>query len=204
MKTRVKATLGLSGLTPDGKVTKAQGVIDAMQSSGNFPNSDLPLSYSSLQTIVDNLHNAILATNAGTTVNTSDMHEQERILVIAFNLVKAHVEFVANNSSTPETIITSAAMQVTVNGGSNAVSELTLQAAGNGSVVVRVPRGKDEKAFVFEKSSDGVAYSKVTSSSLTKITINGLQTASTVYVRYYAISKNGEGEMSAAKSVIVL
>ena len=204
MKTRVRAVLGLSRLTPDGKVTKAQDIKDKMQTSGNFPSSVMAISYGNIQTIIDDLHDAILATNAGTAASTSSMHEQERILVSAFNLVKGQVEFIANSNVDPATVITSAGMQVIANGGSNAVTELALEAAGNGTVIVRVPRSPDEKAFVFEKSLDGITYTKAISSSLTKISITGLQPASTLYVRYYAISKNGESATSQAKSIIVL
>lgn len=69
---------------------------------------------------------------------------------------------------------------------------------------MRVPRVATEKAFVYEVSPDGVTYTKFTSSSLTKVTITGQQPGSTIYVRYYAISKNGEGAISQPKSVIVI
>src|SRR3989344_8681991 len=120
MSNRKKAALKLNSLTPESKVTKAQGILDAMQASGNFPANNMPMSYSSLQTIIDNLHNAILATNTGTTTSTSNMHEQERILMSAYNLIKAHVEFVANSSVDASGIIVSAGMQVAVTGGANA------------------------------------------------------------------------------------
>lgn len=203
MSTRLKAAMRLSNLTPDSKVTRAQGIIDAMQASGNFPDNEMTVSYSRLQTLIDNLHNAILATNAGTTSSTTNMHEQERILLSAFNLVKAHVEYVANNSLDAATIITSAGMQVAVTGGANAVTELTLEAIGNGTITVKVPRGKDEKAFIFELSTDGTSFTKIICSALTKVNIANLTPASTVYIRYSAISKTGEGAISQAKSVIV-
>ena|SRR3989344_5983994 len=102
----------------------------------------------------------------------------------------------------PATVIISAGLQVASQGGSNGVTELTLSA--DGKLTIRVPRGKNEKAFVYETSSDGATFSKAASSSLTKITINNLIAASTIYVRYYAISKIGESAVSQAKSVIVL
>ncbi len=176
-----------------------------MQASGNFPSNEMPITYSSLQTLVDNLHTAILATNSGSTSSTSNMHEQERMLVNGFNFIKSHVEYTSNNSLDPPTMITSAGMQVSTTGGANnGVTELTLSADGNGKITIRIPRGKDEKAFVFETSTDGIGFSKATSSSLTKVSIAGLTAATTVYVRYYAISKTGEGAVSQAKSVIVL
>lgn len=204
MSTRLRAAIKLSSLTPEGKVVKTQGILDAMQASGNFQANEMPISFSTLQTLVDNLHNAILATNNGSVTSTSNMHEQERILVNAFNFIKSHVEYIANNTLDAATIITSAGMQVATQSGSNGVTELTLEALGNGKLQVRIPRGADEKAFVYEISTDGTTFTKATSSSLTKITISNLQAASTVYIRYYAISKNGEGATSQAKSVIVL
>jgi hypothetical protein len=205
MSNKLKAVLGLSILTPEAKVTRAQGIKDDMQASGNFPNAQMPVTYTVIQSLIDNLHNAIIATNAGTVTSTSDMHEQERMLITAFNLVKAHVEYVANLTTDAGTVITSAGMQVLqIGGGGNGVSELTLDAMGNGSVMVRVPRGTGEKAFVYEMSADNVSFTKVTSSSLVKITISGRTPGSTLYVRYYSISNNGEGATSQVKSVIVV
>ncbi len=204
MSTRVRAAIKLGSLTPEGKVTKTQGILDAMQASGNFPLSDMPITYSTLQTLVDNLHNAIIATNSGSPSATSNMHEQERVLVNAFNFIKSHVEYVANNTLDPATMIVSAGMQVATQGGANGVTELTLEALGNGKLQVRIPRGTDEKAFVYEISADGATFNKATSSSLTKITISNLQPASTIYIRYYAIGKNGEGAISQVKNVIVV
>ena len=201
---KIKAALKLSSLTPESKVTKAQGIIDAMQASGNYPASDMPITYGRLQTLVDNLHNAILASNAGTSTSISTMHEQERILISAFNLIKAHVEFVANNTVDPTSMITSAGLQIAVSGGASGVSELTLETAGNGGVVIKVPRGPDEKAFVFEVSTDGTSFTKVKSSSLTKVTISPYTPGNTIYVRYYAITKVGETAISQVKSIIVL
>lgn len=204
MNSKQKVALKLSGLTPESKVTKAQGILDAMQASGNFPASDMPISYTKLQSAIDNLHNAILATNSGTPLATSAMHDAERVLINYFNVIKAHVEMLANSLPDAVSVILSAGMQVVVNGGPNAVSELTLEAAGAGNVVVRVPRGKDEKAFVFEISTDGTNFSKLRSSTLTKITIGGYAPGSTISMRYYAIVKTGDTPVSAAKSIMVV
>lgn len=204
MNSRKRVALKLSSLTAESKVTKTQGIIDAMQASGNFPASDMPINYANLQTIVDNLHNAILATNTGTVQSTSVMHEKERMLISAFNVVKAHVEFVANNSVDAQGIILSAGMQVAVSNGSNGVTTLTLEAGGNGKVVIKVPRGPDEKAFVFEASTDGASFTKVKSSTLTKVEISGYTPGSTLYVRYFGINKQGETAISEVKSLIVL
>lgn len=204
MNVRKKSALKLSSLTAESKVTKTQGIIDAMQASGNFPASDMPINYSNLQTIIDNLHNAIIAANAGTVQSTSAMHEQERILISAFNVIKAHVDYVANNSVDAEGVILSAGLQVAALAGSSGVTILTLEAQGNGKVVIKVPRGPDEKAFVFEVSTDGTSFTKVKSSTLTKVEISGYTPGSTIYVRYYAINKQGETALSEIKSTIVL
>ncbi|MCD6067061.1 MAG: hypothetical protein K0S33_1887 [Bacteroidetes bacterium] len=204
MSNKAKAVLGLSLLTPEAKVTRAQGIKNDMMASTLYPDAQLPVGYVSMQTLIDNLHHAIVATNSGTAANTSDMHEKERMLVTAFNLIKAHVEYVANQNINAETYITSAGMQVMQNGGGSPVSELTLDAPGNGVVIIRVPRGTGEKAFVYEMSTDNTSFTKVTSSTLAKITISGQQAGSTLYVRFYPISNEGEGPLSQAKSIMVV
>jgi hypothetical protein len=204
MSTKVRAALKMSSLTPDGKVTKAQGVVDNMQASGNFPANDMPISYTRLQAFINNLHDSILATNSGSPGSISNMHEQERILVNAFNFIKSHVEYVANNTLDPATVIVSAGMQVAVVGGGSTVTELTLETSGNGKITVRVPRASTDKAFAFETSLDGSTFTKATSSSLSKVTIGTWAPATTVYIRYYGIGKTGETAVSQAKSIIVL
>ncbi|MCD6066331.1 MAG: hypothetical protein K0S33_1157 [Bacteroidetes bacterium] len=137
MSNKAKAVLGLSILTPEAKVTRAQGIKNDMMASTLYPDAQLPVGYVSMQTLIDNLHHAIVATNSGTAGSTSDMREKERMLVTAFNLIKAHVEYVANQNVDAETFITSAGMQVMQSGGGSSVSELTLDAPGNGVVMVR-------------------------------------------------------------------
>jgi hypothetical protein len=201
----LKSVLGLSNLPPADKVIKSQSIKDAMQSSGNFLASSMPITYPSIQTIITNLHNATVAASNGTTADTVFMHEQERILVSAFNFLKAHVEMVANNTTNPATIITSAGMQVAINGGNNAVSELTLNATGNGKLQVSVPRQTGEKAFVYEYSVDGgITWLELISSSLTKVTLSNQTPGSSISVRYYAISKTGKSAYSQIKSAIVV
>ncbi|MCD6066183.1 MAG: hypothetical protein K0S33_1009 [Bacteroidetes bacterium] len=200
----MKCALKLSGLTPESKVTRTQGIKNDMMGSGYFPNSQLPIGYTGMQTLIDNMQNAIIASNSGTSASIAYMHEQERILVTAFNLVKAHVEFIANTSPNPETIITAAGFTVSQSGGASPVTELTLTATGNSEVVVKVPRHTDEKAFVYEKSTDGETFTKVIATSLSSISITGHAPGSTIYVRYYAIGKNGESPVSAIKSVMVI
>lgn len=205
MKTIFKIFLGLSNLSPEGKVLKAQNIKDNMQACGYFPAGGMPISYPSIQTIITNLHTAAVTASNGTTADTSHMHEQDRILVSAFNFLKAHVEFVANNSADPATVITAAGMQVATTGGGNGVTELTLDAVGNGKLQVRVPRQTSEKAFLFEYSNDGgTTWNELTSSSLTKVTLANQTPGATIFVRYCAISKTGKSTFSQAKSAIVL
>ncbi len=201
----LKAILGLSKLSPADKVIKAQNIKDSMQSSGNFLASNMPITYLILQTLITDLHNAIIAAANGTPTDTAYMHEQERMLVNAFNLIKSHVEMVANNNSAnAASIITSAGMQVATLGGSNAVSELTLEALGNGKIKIRVPRQTGEKAFIFESSTDNITWTEVLFSSNTTITLSSQIPVSTIYIRYSAISKTGKGASSQSKSVVVL
>jgi hypothetical protein len=201
----LKAILGLSKLSPADKVIKAQNIKDSMQSSGNFLASNMPITYLILQTLITDLHNAIIAAANGTPTDTAYMHEQERMLVNAFNLIKSHVEMVANNNSAnAASIITSAGMQVATLGGSNAVSELTLEALGNGKIKIRIPRQTGEKAFIFESSSDNITWTDVLFSSATTVTLPNLTPVSTIYIRYSAISKTGKGASSQSKSVVVL
>ena len=74
MKTVYRAAIGLTGLNPDGKVTKADVVINSMQASGNFPAASMPITYALLSTYKNNLHTAIVATGNGTPGSTSHMH----------------------------------------------------------------------------------------------------------------------------------
>ena len=201
----LKAILGLSKLSPADKVIKAQNIKDSMQSSGNFLASNMPITYLILQTLITDLHNAIIAAANGTPTDTAYMHEQERMLVNAFNLIKSHVEMVANNNSANATsIITSAGMQVATLGGSNAVSELTLEALGNGKIKIRIPRQTGEKAFIFESSTDTITWTEVLFSSATTVTLYNQTPVTTIYIRYSAISKTGKGASSQSKSVVVL
>ncbi|MCD6069118.1 MAG: hypothetical protein K0S33_3944 [Bacteroidetes bacterium] len=205
MSTHLKAVLGLSNKTPETKVTRSQTILDAMQNSGNFADEDLPVSYSNSQSAIDNFGSAIVAANGinASSADTSRMHEEERQLLGIFNLLRSHVEYVANQTADPATIITSAGMTVGTPGGQNAVTELTLDAPGNGKINVRVPRREGEKSFVFEVSTDGESFTKVTSNANAKVVLSGYTHGSTIYVRYYAISKDGESEMSQPKSVLV-
>jgi hypothetical protein len=200
-----KATIKFGSLSPSDKVLKAQAIKDAMLASGNFPAGNMPITYVAIQTVINNLKTAIAAAAAinKSPNDTAKLHEQERILVTAFNFIKAHVEFEANNATDPASIITSAGMQVAPFGGTNAVTELTLDALGNGTINIRVPRAIGEKAFIIEKSVDGNTWVEAITSSLTKIKLTGLTPSTTVYIRYYAISKTGKTAASQAKTVIV-
>jgi hypothetical protein len=202
----VKAILGFSKLSPSDKVVKAQNIKDSMQSSGNFLASNMPITYLILQSLITNLHNAIVAATNGTPTDTAYMHEQERMLVNAFNLIKSHVEMVANNNGAANaaSIITSAGLQVAIPGGANGVSELTLEATGNGKIKIRMPRQTGEKAFIIESSADGVTWAEVLYTSNTSVTLANQTPVSTIYVRYSSISKTGKGAYSQAKTVVVL
>ena len=201
----LKAILGLSKLSPADKIIKAQNIKDSMQSSGNFLASNMPITYLILQTLITNLHNAIIAATNGTPTDTAYMHEQERMLVNAFNLIKSHVEMVANsNSANAASIITSAGMQVATIGGANGVSELTLEAVGNGKIKIRIPRQTGEKAFIFESSTDNSTWTEVLFSSATTLTLSNQIPVTTIYIRYSAISKTGKGASSQSKSIVVL
>ena len=206
MTVHLKAVLGISNLTPEAKVTRAQSIHDAMQNSGNFQNSTLPVSYANVQTAIDNLSAAIVAANAvnSSSADTSFMHEQERQLTGIFNLLRSHVEYAANQTTDPGTIITSAGMTPSTSGGQNAVTELTLDAPGGGKVNVRVPRGAGEKAFIFETSTDGVSFVRAGSSALTKVAYSGFTAGTVVHVRYFGITNDGDGIMSQSKSIMVI
>jgi hypothetical protein len=201
----IRVALKLSNLSAADKVTTAQNIKDSMQSSGNFPASTMPISYPTLQSYITNLHQANIAAINGTPTDTAYMHEQEHILVSALNFLKSHVEYVANtNSANTASIIASAGMQIASTGGNNVVSELTLEAIGNGKLQIRVPRQTNEKAFVFESSADGVTWVEFASNSLTKITLPNQTPGSTVFIRFSAISKTGKSAYSQAKSAIIL
>lgn len=204
MKTRVRVAMKLNSLSAEGKVIKAQSIKDAMQTSGNFAASSMPISYPSLQILITNLHSAVVAADNGTTLDTSHMHEQERILISAFNFIKAYVEMVANNAVDPTTIIVSAGMQIAINGGQNAVTELTLDALGNGTLQARIPRLTDEKAFVFEWSTDGTTWTEFASSIITKAELKNQTPGTNIYIRYFAIGKTGKGVYSTIKNAIVV
>ena len=200
----VKSILGFNRLSVSDKVIKAQHIKDSMQSSGYFPASNMPLTYTTIQTLITNLHNASVVASNGTTADTVFMHEQERALLCTFNFLKAHIELVANNSTTPNVVITAAGLQVFVNGGNNGVSELTLTALGSGKLQVNVPRHIGEKAFTFESSADGLIWVEFATTTVAKVTLSNQTPGFTVYIRYYAISKTGKGAYSQEKSAIIV
>ena len=204
MKTRVKIALKLTSLSPAGKVIKAQSIKDAMYNSGSFPAAGMPMPYGTIQNYIDDLQNAVVAADNGTTTDTSIMHEKESVLVSCFNFLKFYVEMKANATVNPGSFIAAAGMQVAVNGGQNAVSDLTLDALGNGTLQIRIPRLANEKAFVFETSTDNITWAEATSTTLTKTELKSLTPGTTVYVRYYAITKTGKGAYSAAKNAIIV
>ena len=203
MKIIYSAKLGLSGLNPDGKVTRAEVILSAMQSRGNFPESAMPDTYAMLSTLITNLHDAIITAASGITGSTSQMHEEERLLVSAFNFVRSFVEQAANIAVNPEAIIQSAGMTVYTRSGNTAVSELTLTATGNGIVQVCVPRGAGQVAFVFQSGTDGLTWADMVISKLATVELANQAPGATLYFRYAAIGKS-RGLFSQAKSVMVV
>src|ERR1035437_2836853 len=166
MKIIYSAVLGLSGLNPGEKVTRAEVIKTAMQTSGNFPASSMPVTYAMLGTLITNLHNAIITAASGVTGSTSQMHEEERLMVSALNFVRAFVEQTANAALNPTAIIESASMTVFTRSGNTPVTELTLTTMGDGIIQVCVPRGIGETAFVFQSGTDGINWVEFTISKL--------------------------------------
>ncbi|MBC7863295.1 MAG: hypothetical protein IAF38_09995 [Bacteroidia bacterium] len=206
MKTKTKAVVGLSKLTPEAKAVKAQSIIDSMQSSGNFPNGDMPIAYATLQTSITGFQNSIVLANNGTSADVSNMHEEEKVLVMTFNLLKAHVEIVSNAFTNPDAIILSAGMTIAVNSGPNSITDLTLEALGQGTVQIRVPRHAGEKAFCYQYAiaSDPTNWQNISYSSLSKIEFTNQTPGATLHFRYSAISKTGMGSFSDSKQLIVI
>lgn len=205
MKTKSKAALGLSKLTPEGKVVKAQSILDNMQNSGNFPNATMPMSYAASQTLVTNLQNATLAAASGNAADISTMHEEEKLLMLGFNLLKAHVEMVSNTYTNPDAIILSAGMTVASNTGGAGVTDLTVDALGGGKVQVRVPRTATEKAFCYQysTSTDPTNWIVITYNSLSKIVFNGQTPGTILNIRYASIGNTGMGTFCSPKQVVV-
>ncbi|MBS1636161.1 MAG: hypothetical protein JST26_09610 [Bacteroidetes bacterium] len=206
MKPKSKANMGISNLTPGGKAIKAQAIIDAMQASGNFPAANMPISYPALQALITNLHNAIVQADNGNSADTSDMHEQERVLVMAFNLVKAHVEMVSNTFTNPDTVILSAGMSVAAGNGQGAITDLTLDAIGNGTVRIRVPRSPENKSFLYQYAlaSDPTNWQNIGYSTLSRMDLKNQNPGVQLLVRYAAISKQGISEFSSPKQIMVI
>lgn len=206
MKTKSKSVFGLSKLTPSQKVVKAQSVKDAMQLSGTFPNSTMPLSYTAWQTLIDNSHNANVTASNGTSADVSAMHEEERVLVMACNLIKAHVDIVANTYPNPDAIILAAGLSVASSAGPNAVTDLTLDAIGGGTVQIRVPRVTADKAFIYQYAldTDPTNWQLIGYNSLSKIEFNNQTPGTVIHVRYAPIGKNGAGAYSNSKQIMVV
>ncbi len=201
MKITYRAVLGLSGLNPDGKVTRAEVILAAMQASGNFPANLMPVTYAMLAVLIANLHNSILTAASGAAGSADQMHEQERLLVSAFNFVRAFVEETAN--ANPAAIIQSASMTVYTSGGNTAVTEQTLTAMGNGVIQVCVPRHIGEAAFEYQYSTDGITWIEFVSSKLATVELTNQTPGVTLYFKFAPISK-AKGPFSQAKSIMVV
>jgi hypothetical protein len=203
MKVMYRAKLGLSSLNPDAKVTRADVINTTMQASGNFPAADMPIAYTQLDTLKTNLHTAIVTAASGAPGSAGDMHEQERLLVTAYNFVRAFVEKKANASTDPTAMIESAAMTVYSASGNTAVTELTLTAMGNGTIQVCVPRAKGEAAFVYQYSTDGQNWQEFVVSKLATVELTNQTPGATLYFRFAAINLT-KGPFSQAKSIMVV
>jgi hypothetical protein len=206
MARKLKAVLGLRKLNPAEKVIQAQGICNAMQASGNFPGSSLPVSYNQIQASIDDLTAAIRAAAASnaSASDTSHLHEQENKLTGIFRYLDTYVEYVAASSPDPATIITSAGMRVKVPNGPAGVSALTLEAQGGGKILVKVPRAYKERAFIFETSPDGINWTVTATGIYSKMLLDGFIPGTIIHVRYYAIGAKGNGPRSDAKTVVVL
>jgi len=205
MNTRVKASLKMTLLSPEDKVTEGQSIINSITASPvYFPPATFPMPMASVTASVTNLNSAILAATNGTPGSVSNMHEKERIVISVFNVLRAYVEMMANNTADPKTVIESAGMKVSKDGGGNTVTELTVIALGNGIIQILVPRLEGEAAFVYYYSSDGgLTWQEFESSKLSKVQLKNQIPGSTLLFKYVAIGKT-KGSLSQPKSVMVI
>lgn len=205
MNSKTHAALKMGTLSPDGKVTTGKNIINSIAAAPSvFPTSSLPLPLASATNALDDLHNAILATATGSAGSVSNMHEKERIVMFTFNILKAYVEMVANNTTDPQTVIEAAGMSVAKQGGNTSVTELTITALGNGSMEISVPRNTGEKAFVYFYSADnGNTWIEFECSTLATVTLKNQIPASSLQFKYAPIAKT-KGAFSQIKTAIVL
>lgn len=166
----------------------------------------MPLSYPSLQSLITNFHNATVQADQGSSTDVSDMHEQERMLVMAFNLIKAHVEMTANTFTNADAIILSAGMTVSAENGQGPITDLTLEASGQGTVLIRVPKHTGERSYWFQFSlpDDPNNWQTIGYSSLSKYSFGSQTPGTMINVRYAPISNSGLGAFSASKQVMVV
>lgn len=206
MKTKAKAALGLSRLTPEAKVVSSQNIVDTMQVCGNFPDATMPINYAALQLSITNFHNSIVQAKNGTTADTSRMHEEERKLMMSFNLIKMHVEMVSNAAVDPESMILSSGMALSGNKGQSGLTALTLEAIGNGILLIRVPRSEKEKAFCYQyaTANDPTNWQNIGFYSLSKVQFPNQTPGAVLHIRYAAIGKEGMGAFSAPKQIMVV
>lgn len=139
MNTFVKAALNMSSLNPDGKVTIGENIVLQMQASPYFDPASLPLPYLSVSGALAGLHTSIITAGSGAPGAISNVHKKEQVVVSIFNLLRAYVEMVANDTSDPKTVIESAGMTVRIGAGGTAVSEPTLTAIGREPSKCRCP-----------------------------------------------------------------
>ncbi len=206
MLQKAKAVLGFSKLSPEQIIVKAQSIDDSMQNSGNFPDATRPIKYAASQAIITSARNAVVAATNGTASDTSYMHEQIKLLMMTYNLIKAYVEITAHSYTNPDSIILSAGMTVAVYGGQNAVSDLTLDAVGNGTIQIRVPRTPADKAFCFEMAlaNDPNNWQIIGYNSLAKFDLKNQTPGTNILIRFAAIGKTGMGAFSNSKQIMVI
>ena len=202
MKILYRAALGMSSLNPDEKATRSEVITTSMQASGNFPDSIMTISYAALAQLKINVHNAVVAVGNGTGT-AAQVHEEERLLVNAFNFVRSIVEKTANESANPQAIIESASMTVILNPGASSVTELTLIPMGNGIIQVSVPRNTGEKAFVFYSSTDNINWVDFAMSTSATVELTNQTPGAILHFRFISIGKT-KGVMSLSKSTPVL
>lgn len=75
---------------------------------------------------------------------------------------------------------------------------------GSGVIQIKIPKVTAEKAYVFELSTDGITWTEVAFTTITKTKLTGQPPETKIYIRYYAISKTGKTSYSVVKNIIVL
>ncbi|MCC6372193.1 MAG: hypothetical protein IT236_14410 [Bacteroidia bacterium] len=205
MISKFKAAHKMSGLSPEGKLTKADAGLTAMDTSGNFPEANWPLPKASVTKAINDLDLAIKAVATGAPGSVSHMHEMERQLLAVFNLLRSYVEMTANNSTDAKAVIESAGMVAYLSGGgAGPITDLTLTAIGGGVVQINVPRNAGVVAFVYQYSTDGgITWLPLDISKTASYQLKGQTPGATLNFRFAPIAKT-QGAFSQPKSIMVV